>query len=384
MKENEVNSGHNKICIINPSIWKKSGLPRSEFLSRIRGVKAIRVYEMNWVSPEETRLPLFSYFPSSMDSWTRLEQLHHLANEGDFSVFDERTEKYVFAMILPPQLATWLRHTKVATLQRQIIHWLAAFSTFRGKLPSTQVEELPPGIREDVASLQRDHYAPGFSYEELWGQPDSEKPKELLKRYEETAKKITGAAPPEILRLRECEFDDVDLESWGLRRGRFGGWPGFTFQYSYAYFRPDDWERIVVKGETDELVRAESSHEWWQKLLHTLELYPKRGSLVFNTLGGEVQMGFVYLFHDEQKGACKIGFHAGSDPYGRRSSLQTGNPEPLLPVGHFRVSSKKTETVLHQFFAEKRIRSDGEWFALTEEDVANILNDSWRIRNNIF
>ena len=381
MKGNEDNPDQTEICIINPLIWKRSGLPRNEFLKRVRSAQAIRIREWNWIYE---RLPRFSYFPSSLDLWTQLERLHHLVNDGDFSVFDERVEDRVFAVILPPRFATWLLRTKVATLQSQIIHWLAAYSTFRGKLPSEQVTELPPGIKEQVEVIKRKYFGTGFSHEELWETHYPERPAELLKHYENTAKAVTGSAPPEILKLRECDFDTVDLSAWGLNRGQFGGWPGFTFQYSYAYFRPDDWERIVEKSECDDLVRAESSQDWWQKWLHTFELYPKRGSLVFNAVADEVQTGYVYLFHDEHKGAYKIGFHAGSDPYGRRGSLQTGNPDPLLPVGNFRVSSKKTETVLHQFFAGKRVRSDGEWFALTKEDIANILDEGWRIRNNIF
>ena len=132
------------------------------------------------------------------------------------------------------------------------------------------------------------------------------------------------------------------------------------------------------------MVRGDSDKEWWQKWLHTFELYPSRRSYLFNTLGTEIQMGFVYLFRGEDSGQYKIGFHAGTGPYGRRGSLQTGSAERLSPAGHFRVSSQKTETIIKSLFSSKRVRPDGEWFALAEEDVANLLDENWRIRNNLF
>jgi len=38
--------------------------------------------------------------------------------------------------------------------------------------------------------------------------------------------------------------------------------------------------------------------------------------------------------------------------------------------------------VIKGIFASKRIR--GEWFALSEEDVTNLLDKEWRRRNSLF
>ena len=64
--------------------------------------------------------------------------------------------------------------------------------------------------------------------------------------------------------------------------------------------------------------------------------------------------------------------------------MQTGSAERFTPVGHFRAASDKTEKTLKKFFEAKRVRPDGEWFALTEQDIASLLEEEWRIRNNIF
>ncbi len=145
-----------------------------------------------------------------------------------------------------------------------------------------------------------------------------------------------------------------------------------------------DWDAIVVRGQDDKLVRAESCGELWQKWLHTFSLFPTRRSHLFNVIGPEVQMGFVYIFRGEELDRYKIGWTANEYSYARKGSLQTGSAERLIPVGHFRAASDKTEKTVKKFFEAKRVRPDGEWFALTEQDIEYLLDEEWRIRNNIF
>lgn len=77
--------------------------------------------------------------------------------------------------------------------------------------------------------------------------------------------------------------------------------------------------------------------------------------------------GYIYLF--ESQGLYKIG--RSHTPAIRRRRLQTGSPTPIRTVHTLKtVFHKWIEQQLHSRFADKRVR--GEWFALTDEDVAYI------------
>src|ERR1039458_3652852 len=150
-----------EVIVANPHIWKRSGLSRPEFLKRVRGFRKIRVRSLE--CPQEmTELPVFSYFPRGLQSWGLLERLHSLVNEGDFSVFDERIDDFIVALIIAPQLARWLLNTRIATIQGQILNWLAAWLTFHADLPDKRITSLPPGIHEKVEAIRRSHYGRGF------------------------------------------------------------------------------------------------------------------------------------------------------------------------------------------------------------------------------
>ena len=222
-----------EIVIINPHVWKKSGLARPDFLKRIRGVKAIRVREIKRSIPDPrtpASFPVFSFFPGSLESWGLLERFHKLANEGDFSVFDERIDDCIIAIVVAPSLGQWLLNTKIATFQRQILNWLAGWLTFHSELPDKKTAQLPPGVFEQVESIRRTHYGARFSFDELWNHSYPDRPLELLKHYEEVTKELTGAISPEILKLRNCDLEAVDCESWGLESGQYRGWSGFNFR----------------------------------------------------------------------------------------------------------------------------------------------------------
>jgi hypothetical protein len=369
--------------VIDPHIWKKSGLSRAEFLKRIRSFKKLRLRPV--MTPQEaTTLPVFSYFPRTLESWALLESLHNLVNEGDFSAFDGRTSDHIAVLVIPPRLATWLLHTKVATLQNQILNWLAAYRAFHSELPDKKTACLPPGLEEKVEAIMRKHYFGRFSHDEVWKMSNRTGPQDFLDHYLQVSKELTGGPPPEILKLRNCEVHEVRTQEWGLSDFALSDWIGFDFHYDYGYIRDDDWKVFIVEGQECELPAAESSDELRQKWLHTLDLFPTRRRHLFSILGGEAQLGYVYILRNEATGHHKIGFTAGSDPYGRLASLQTGSSERLIPAGNFRAASLKTEAVVQRHFAAKRLRPDGEWFALSPEDLANLLDEDWRVRNNIF
>jgi hypothetical protein len=84
-------------------------------------------------------------------------------------------------------------------------------------------------------------------------------------------------------------------------------------------------------------------------------------------------MGQVYLVNMVDTDLYKIGWTNGTINK-RISTLQTGNPKRIEPVKLFETKHYvKVETYMHNRHATKR--KEGEWFALTKEDVMNFTND---------
>jgi hypothetical protein len=86
--------------------------------------------------------------------------------------------------------------------------------------------------------------------------------------------------------------------------------------------------------------------------------------------GGAPAEGFIYVM--ECAGYYKIGWTAAS-PRQRMVGIQVGNPLPVTLVGVIE-GSQAAEAEWHAAFKDKWVR--GEWFALTDTDVAHILHES--------
>jgi hypothetical protein len=92
-------------------------------------------------------------------------------------------------------------------------------------------------------------------------------------------------------------------------------------------------------------------------------------------------MGKVYLVGNLDDGLYKIGWTRGSIEK-RIAPLQTGNPNKIEPVRLFETKHYVTlETYMHNRHASKR--REGEWFALTDDDVVNFINDCQRGHDTI-
>lgn len=80
----------------------------------------------------------------------------------------------------------------------------------------------------------------------------------------------------------------------------------------------------------------------------------------------------IYVIRNNRNGYHKIG--RSTNPRQREQTLQSEEPDIAL-VGFF-VGTSKDEDSLHKRFESKRIR--GEWFSLSDEDVAEIASmDGW-------
>jgi len=90
----------------------------------------------------------------------------------------------------------------------------------------------------------------------------------------------------------------------------------------------------------------------------------------------KVRDGFIYIVNQENTQLYKIGFTQDDNIKQRLSSLQVGNPQILTFVGCFYTFHQHVEYDLHEYF--KDLRVGGEWFKLSDGDIANILDPDWR------
>jgi len=164
------------------------------------------------------------------------------------------------------------------------------------------------------------------------------------------------------------------LADWGVH-------DRFDITIRRFYFTQKDWERIVIKGEEDNLLRVESSKEYWMKIKHQYIAGEENKKNVFSLYERPSEQGNIYLIRLAETDHYKIGYTNG-DPQKRLAQLQTGNSQPLHVVDSFSCVGTRTEKTLHTLFQKARL--SGEWFELTELDVKNILNEGWRIENNVF
>tara|TARA_R110000782_G_scaffold214021_1_gene301940 strand:- start:188 stop:499 length:312 start_codon:yes stop_codon:yes gene_type:complete len=92
-------------------------------------------------------------------------------------------------------------------------------------------------------------------------------------------------------------------------------------------------------------------------------------------------MGNIYLVNMIDTDLYKIGY-TKRDIDKRVDELQTGNPNKIEPVRLFETKHYVTlETYMHNRHASKR--REGEWFALTDDDVVNFINDCQRGHDTI-
>jgi hypothetical protein len=82
--------------------------------------------------------------------------------------------------------------------------------------------------------------------------------------------------------------------------------------------------------------------------------------------------GFIYVM--ESAGFYKIGW-AKTNPRYRRQIHQCGNPNLVTLLGVIE-GTRMNESDWHDFFKARGKHVRGEWFDLTEEEIAAVLHES--------
>lgn len=305
------------------------------------------------------------FYLDDSDKLSRIENLHHIANTGDFKGQSLTNYVNVFAISIPNKLYSWLKNTTSATLQKQILNWHAAYYTFNS-FQDFAKQELTPLALPEVKSIIEKYYP--MNYKEKFFLDDIKdigeyetKRSEALEFYYNISERYVGSLPPEFLRnpYQDPYYNKVKYVSWGLL-------PNCNFSIEVSYFTKYDWIIIVERSKE----KLKEFHSWSLKN----NLIPKE----------DTAKGYVYLLRNEFTRRCKIGWTTKEDINIRKSAIQTGSDEKIECLGNFPASSKKTEAALHNYFRLKKYRDGGEWFELSDEDIKNILDPDWRNENNIF
>lgn len=417
-----------KLTLINPNIHQEAKLKKEKFLDRIKNVQQIRTSNLER-----------NFLPSEDIEWEILEELHKAINTG---IFNFGINYKIFALEIDKELYDWFKNNDLQTIQKQVINWIAAVYLSRPNLQEYLDDYIYAPILTEAKQVIQKYYSPSFSdkyklldetvemFESAFnGEKDKEKYKtyeafqeghseEIDNLYKAKDNEYVNASlgyinclPPKFLKNPIAKSDVVLFDDYGLRYSPL-------IRIRIAYFTETDWifiverdlqkakqlykseidrdirkttdiERMMKDAETDSLDRTESDKTIYNNWLYSYRNYEKTNSHLFQLFTDETLVGLIYVIRQRNSNNFKIGWTEKKKAMtekqsveSRVSSLQTGNPEPLDIVGFFRASGTKTERTLHSHFDSKR--KTGEWFSLSDNDWQNILNDDWRIGNNIF
>jgi Meiotically up-regulated gene 113 len=352
--------------IINPHIHEDFKETREKFLERVECVKAIRT---NRDSKDEG-LTLYIH---SLPTFNLYRYIKNAIDKGDFSGLDSYYDRKHFGIEISDKLYSWFKNNELDTIMRQVICWLSALYWLEPNKREIMDRQLYLYIAEEVRKVYSTYFEKEINSSNIkW-----EKAQEHTKRlYHSVCLDYYGSLPPAITDI---------YEPFGLQENVKKLWwfhDEFDIRLDRFYFRHDDWERIVIRQENDDLLRVESSKDIWSKWKHQFSTFNENKSNVYSLFSKEVAKGYVYIIKQTEEYLYKIGYTKSSDITKRLSQLQTGNPYHLEIIGSFQCAGQATEKALHSLFSQKR--KTGEWYGLNPEDVKNILDQNWRTSENIF
>src|SRR6266567_1727068 len=346
------------VYVMNIHIHEDAKLSRKEFLQRVECVCAIRA---RWNSMGLT------WYPCNAEQWNLLTHLHTAVRSGDFGFVGSVRDYKYFGLFLPRPQYAWLANNDLGVLQRQIIGFLAGIYSRDSEAEDVMSEQLYKPVYDEV----RETASRYFDSETVRTLSEDQFPEYYRRQF----RAYTGAAPPVFLHRPECEVDDAVATAWGCdTRLHFG--------YGEFYMFDTDWRNIMEKGQPDKLLRAEADSVLWQRWKQTFELADSGRSHVFEIFATSPGKGYVYLIQQEGSDVYKIGWTTDGEISRRLSSLQTASAAKLSLVGSFSASSRQTEETLHRLFTPFRQR--GEWFKLSREQVNQLVDEQWRIEQQIF
>jgi T5orf172 domain len=351
--------------IINSHLHEDIKETRANFLERVSCVKAIRTNE----GIDEEGLTLYIH---SLPTFNLYQYIKNAIDKGDFSGLDSYYEKKHFGIEISDKLFAWFKNNELDTIRRQVICWLSLLYWLEPEKREIMDKQLYTHIAEEVRRVYSSYFEEAI---DVFNLELEEAKKTIGEFYHCACSDYCGSLPPEIMGIPSpFEFQEDVKKIWWFH-------DEFDIRINRFYFRYDDWERIVIRQEEDDLIRVESSKDIWSKWKHQFSSFDENKSNIYSLFSKELVKGYVYIIKQVGEDLYKIGYTKNSPP-DRLSTLQTGNPNLLELVGSFQCTGQITEKSLHALFSEQHKK--GEWYILSSKDVQNILDQNWRISNNIF
>lgn len=348
--------------LINPNIHRGTKYTRQAFVDRLWNLKGLRS------NPRVIEADLTVYI-HSVDSLKYWHSLSGIVKKADFAHIDEYFGVRHFGIEIADPLYLWLSRSDIDVVLRQIVCWLAALYAQGPSSRYIMEEQIYPPTFKELKKVFAEYFDGRAPYGD--DNPD------ISEIYRDACLGYYGSVPPDVLSYPgTLGFRRDVAESWHVAD---------TFDISIRRFwmRHSDWKRIVDEGVEDDLLRSESSTEYFEAWKHQFSMFDyEKTHIVSGGLQQASAQGFVYLIGERGTTRYKIGFTGSEDVEKRRLALQTGNAGELFTAGAFPCASRSAEKVLHEIFAEVRLA--GEWFALTNEQVDSILNEQWRVANAVF
>lgn len=258
-----------QIVLIDPYIHKRAKLTKEKFLERVTHIKYLRTnYNSSYIS----------FYITSVEEFNNLIKFHNLVNKGIFDF----SYHHVFAVAIQPKLYNWFKSTSIITIQKQIASWMAGSYYFDQDKREIQKRQVYKPLYEEILNIVDTHYKdfpiPEFAAlsKNFFEKGDKalfsakEKSKE---KYLQVFKDYCNATPPEFL---SSPFDYDNLKEWGVNDHH-------NFEFVQSYLNEDDWNRIVIKGNSkDNMHRSESRDDLWQKWQHVYTTFDQRNNFVYS------------------------------------------------------------------------------------------------------
>lgn len=258
-----------QIVLIDPYIHNRAKLSKKSFLDRVSNVKYLRTNKnSNYIS----------FYITSIEENNNLLKFHDLVNKGIFD-FDNY---HVFAVAIEPKLYNWFKTTDLVKIQKQIVCWMAALYYFNLENKEIQERQVYKPLFEEVLKIVEKYYKdfpiPDFDNlsEQLFEKEDNTlflKEKECINKYHQVCQDFYNSEPPEFL----CSpFDYKHLKDWGVN-------DYYNFEFVESYLTESDWERIVVKGGSNDCMnRVESRDDLWIKWKHVYTTFDQSKNFVYS------------------------------------------------------------------------------------------------------
>ncbi len=258
-----------QVVLIDAFINNKAKLTKIEFLKRVSNIKYLRTkYNTNYIS----------FYITSIDEYNNLIKFHDLVNKG---IFDFPYDQ-VFAVAIQPKLYNWFKTTNITTIQKQIASWMAGSYYFNPQKRDIQKNQVYELLFEEILNIvdtyYKDYPIPDFSAlsKNLLNYNDDTIFKEeerCREKYIKSCIEYCETAPPDFL---NSPFEYYRIKEWGVNDCH-------NFEFVQAYLRDDDWEKIILKGNSnDDMNRSESRDDLWLKWKHVYTTFDQRKNFVYS------------------------------------------------------------------------------------------------------